>query len=90
MSNGRDTRRVCRISLPTTSIFGGHKRDTLVHFSGIIFFLGWWVFLDSVFQSSLSTIENPNPVSVQFSDWLPGLCSVSSISSSFECDLVEV
>lgn len=74
MSNRSDSRSICKIPFPT-SFLGLHKRDSLINFSGILFFVGWWIFLDAVFQSSLQTVEDPNLISVTIADWLPGLCS---------------
>ncbi|ORY91664.1 hypothetical protein BCR35DRAFT_298918 [Leucosporidium creatinivorum] len=75
-----DPRRVCLISLPKVSL-GPRKREFLVYFSGALFAIGWWFFLDAAISSAHATplddpgAYDPVPVHVTFSDWTPGICS---------------
>ncbi|SCZ98669.1 BZ3500_MvSof-1268-A1-R1_Chr7-1g09236 [Microbotryum saponariae] len=75
-----DPRRVCLISMPKIAL-GPRKREYLVYFSGALFALGWWCFLDAAILSSHATPPadsgsyDPVPVHVSFADWTPGICS---------------
>ncbi|KAK4055738.1 Vacuolar protein sorting-associated protein 68 [Microbotryomycetes sp. JL201] len=75
-----DPRRVCLVHLPKISL-GPRKREFLVYFSGALFALGWWFFLDAAISSKHAEPladpgpYDPVPVRVSFSDWTPGLCS---------------
>ncbi|KAG0009772.1 hypothetical protein BGZ80_002087, partial [Entomortierella chlamydospora] len=68
--------RVCLIPIPRLTNLRAKARDASVYISGGLFALGWWFFIDAVICSKSWDPENgPKPVSVEFVDWVPGICS---------------
>lgn len=82
-----DPRRVCLLPLPTLPrCVRGNKRSFGIYLSGALFSLGWWVFFDALLLSGVRSRAPPDandptreppwmapPVSMSFSDWIPGL-----------------
>uniref|UniRef100_A0A1D1XKC2 UPF0220 protein C8D2.02c n=1 Tax=Anthurium amnicola TaxID=1678845 RepID=A0A1D1XKC2_9ARAE len=67
-----DDRRVCLIPLPRFPRLAEKKRDIGVYFSGVLFAVGWWFFIDAVVYAA--TMEDP-PVSIKLEDWISGIIS---------------
>ncbi|KAF9360583.1 hypothetical protein BGX26_008726 [Mortierella sp. AD094] len=68
--------RICLIPIPRLTNLRAKARDAGVYISGGLFALGWWFFIDAVVCSRSWDLENgPKPVSVEFVDWVPGICS---------------
>ncbi|KAF9423340.1 hypothetical protein BGZ76_003664 [Entomortierella beljakovae] len=72
--DSRDTsHRVCLIPIPRFSDLRGKAREASVYISGGLFALGWWFFIDAVVYSK--NWEGEKKTSVEFVDWVPGICS---------------
>ncbi|KAG0074378.1 hypothetical protein BGZ92_003410 [Podila epicladia] len=71
--NEDQSHRVCLIPIPRFSNLGQKTRDAGIYIAGALFALGWWFFIDAVIYSR--TYEGDKPVSVEFVDWVPGICS---------------
>ncbi|KAF9364135.1 hypothetical protein BGX34_002403 [Mortierella sp. NVP85] len=68
--------RICLIPLPTIPNFRAKARDAGVYISGALFALGWWFFIDAVvYSKNWNDDEGSKKVSVEFVDWVPGICS---------------
>ncbi|KAF9984162.1 hypothetical protein BGZ65_000892, partial [Modicella reniformis] len=67
--------RICLIPFPTISDIGDKSRDASVYLSGALFALGWWFFIDATVYSKNWNDEGYKQVSVEFVDWIPGICS---------------
>ncbi|KAG0219437.1 Transmembrane protein 50A [Mortierella sp. GBA43] len=68
--------RICRIPLPRISNLGGKARDGGVYLSGALFALGWWFFIDAaIYSKNWDDSDGTKRVSVEFVDWVPGICS---------------
>ncbi|CAG8644059.1 1976_t:CDS:2, partial [Paraglomus occultum] len=67
-----DDRRVCLIPLPRFPRLADKKRDIGVYFSGVLFAVGWWFFIDAVVYAA--TMEDP-PVTIKLEDWISGIFS---------------
>ncbi|KAG0374184.1 hypothetical protein BGX24_010719 [Mortierella sp. AD032] len=68
--------RVCRLPMPRIPRLGSKARDAGVYVSGGLFALGWWFFMDAVVCSKNYNLEEGfKKVSVEFVDWVPGICS---------------
>ncbi|KAG0307460.1 hypothetical protein BGZ97_000384 [Linnemannia gamsii] len=68
--------RICRLPMPRIPRLGAKARDAGVYVSGGLFALGWWFFMDAVIYSkNFDDVEQQKKVSVEFVDWVPGICS---------------
>ncbi|KAG0202085.1 hypothetical protein BGX28_005295 [Mortierella sp. GBA30] len=68
--------RICRLPVPRIPHLGAKARDAGVYLSGALFALGWWFFIDAVIRSkNWDLSEGFKKVSVEFVDWVPGICS---------------
>ncbi|KAF9965137.1 hypothetical protein BGZ70_005344 [Mortierella alpina] len=76
--NADDRSRICRLPIPRIPRLGAKARDAGVYLSGALFALGWWFFMDAVIRSKNWNLEDEGykKVSVEFVDWVPGICSV--------------
>ncbi|CAG8567386.1 24784_t:CDS:2 [Cetraspora pellucida] len=68
-----DNHRVFLLPFPSFTQFIGKKRDLGVYFSGSLFALGWWFFIDAVVLSN--TIDNDTQPAIGFEDWMCGISS---------------
>ncbi|KAI8346427.1 hypothetical protein B0O80DRAFT_469013 [Mortierella sp. GBAus27b] len=69
-------RRICLFPMPTIPRLGPKARDGAIYVSGALFALGWWFFIDAVIRSKNWNFDDGfKSVSVEFVDWVPGICS---------------
>ncbi|KAF9913674.1 hypothetical protein BX616_009750 [Lobosporangium transversale] len=68
--------RICLIPLPSIPQLRAKAREAGVYISGALFALGWWFFIDAcVLSKHFDETNNEKKVSVEFVDWVPGICS---------------
>ncbi|KAG0098517.1 hypothetical protein BGZ93_011269 [Podila epicladia] len=71
-------KRICLFPMPRIPRLGPKARDAGVYISGALFALGWWFFIDAVIYSKnwgWKIDQGVKKVSVEFVDWVPGICS---------------
>ncbi|KAF9583929.1 hypothetical protein BGW38_008088 [Lunasporangiospora selenospora] len=72
----RHSKRICLLPIPRIPRLGPKARDTSIYIAGALFALGWWFFIDAVIYSKNWNYDNGyKKVSVEFVDWVPGICS---------------
>ncbi|GJJ78125.1 hypothetical protein EMPS_10484 [Entomortierella parvispora] len=69
-------KRICLFPIPRIPRLGPRARDAGVYISGALFALGWWFFIDAAIRSKNWNYDDGyKKTSVQFVDWVPGICS---------------
>ncbi|KAF8932581.1 hypothetical protein BGZ58_006917 [Dissophora ornata] len=68
--------RICLIPMPRISGLRAKARDAGFYIAGALFALGWWFLIDAAVYSKNWNYDNGDKhVSIEFVDWVPGICS---------------